>query len=346
MRLRFDFSSRCMPSVIAIFAIFLGLLTLLPGCERSSAPLPVRIGYGTQPGALLLMLAREQAYFEQEGLTPTYMTYPSGKRALNEGLFADQSDITSASDLPVVDSLKTGKDLVVLASLQAARSINSIVARRDRGIEGISDLTGKRVGTQQTSAVHFFLDRALQANGVNPSRVSHVFYPAEQLVPALVDGKIDAMSMREPFVSEALAKLGENGIVLEAPWVYPQFEVLVVRRAYADAHGEEMRRVLRALLRAERYLNEQPREAAVILARVMQLPMDSTERLLAQTINRVGLSQALLSMMDMQKTWLDNPLQVFARTNGGLLDAFYPAPLQTMDALRVNVPGFNQHEMP
>jgi ABC-type nitrate/sulfonate/bicarbonate transport system substrate-binding protein len=346
MKLRPDSGWLRRPAGIAVLGILLALLTMLPGCERPSAPLPIRIGLGMQPGAVLMILAREQAYFEQEGLAPAYTTYPSGKRALNEGLFADQADITSASDLPAAEMLREGKDLVILSALQSARSINSIVARRDSGIARIADLTGKRVGTQQISAVHFFLDRTLQANGVESARVFHAFYPAEQLVPALAGGKIDAISMREPYVSQALAQLGANGVAFEAPWVYPQFEVLVARRGYAETHAEEMKRVLRALLRAERFLVAQPRESAAVLARSMKLPPEAAERLFAQTINRVSLSQALLSMLETQLRWLETRSPVTARLTGNLLDALHLGSLQAVDSLRIDIAGLSQHEHP
>jgi ABC-type nitrate/sulfonate/bicarbonate transport system substrate-binding protein len=346
MKLRLDSGRLRRPAGIAVLGILLALLTMLPGCERPSAPLPIRIGLAMQPGAVLMILAREQAYFEQEGLAPAYTTYPSGKRALNEGLFADQADITSASDLPAAEMLREGKDLVILSALQSARSINSIVARRDSGIARIADLTGKRVGTQQISAVHFFLDRTLQANGVESARVFHAFYPAEQLVPALAGGKIDAISMREPYVSQALAQLGANGVAFEAPWVYPQFEVLVARRGYAETHAEEMKRVLRALLRAERFLVAQPREAAAVLARSMKLSPEAAERVLAQTINRVSLSQALLPMLEKQLRWLETRSPVTARLTGNLLDALHLGSLQAVDSLRIDIAGLSQHEHP
>ncbi len=334
----------CRPLGIAALGIFVALLILLPGCERPSAPLPVRIGLAIQPGAALMILARELAYFEQEGLAPAYTTYPSGKRALVEGLFAGQADITSASDLPAAEMWREGKDLVILTTLQSARSINSIVARKDSGIARIGDLTGKRVGTQQISAVHFFLDRTLQANGIEPSRVVHAYYPAEQLVTALADGKIDAMSMREPYVSQALARLGANGVAFEAPWVYPQFEVLVTRRGYAEAHAEETKRVLRALMRAERFLVAQPRDAAAIIARSMKLSPEGAERMLAQTINRISLSQALLQMLDTQMRWLDTLSPVTTRATGNLLDAMYLGSLQAVDPLRIDIAGLSQHD--
>ena len=175
--------------------------------------------------------------------------------------------------------------------------------------------------------------------------MTHVYYPAEQLVSALAEGKVDALSMREPFVSQALAQLGKNGIAIEAPWVYPQFEVLVVRRGYAETHEEEIERVLRALLRAERFLNEQPQQAAAILARSMELPQDKVEQILAQTINRVSLTQALLSMAEIQQGWLNSQSHATPRANIDLLDFFYPAPLQAVDVLRIDVAGFSQQEV-
>lgn len=49
------------------------------------------------------------------------------------------------------------------------------------------------------------------------------------MVALLANGEIDAFSHREPFISEAKKRLGDNAIVFEIPGAYTKTFNLVVR---------------------------------------------------------------------------------------------------------------------
>ncbi len=289
----------------------------------------------------MMIVAREKGLFEREGLAPSFTSYASGKRALIDGVLADQADLTAASDLSVSAQLGQGGDLVILARLQAVRSINSIVARKDRGIARIADLAGKRVGTEERSAVHFFLDRALMANGVDPADVEHAYSGAEELAAALAAGKVDALSMREPVVSQAVALLGANAVVLDAPWVYAQFELLVADRTFAENHPDEMKRVLRALINAERFMFEQPRATEAIVAAALKISPEAARRVMEQSSNRLRLPQALLPLMEEQLRWLGALAPGGKPPSVDLLAALHLAPLLELQPQRIGIAGYN-----
>lgn len=309
----------------------------LAGCGQAAPAqrLPVRVGIALQPGALLFLLARELGSFEQAGLAPSYQLYPSGKRALREGLLTGHVDVVSAADLPVVQAINERQALAVLAKIQSVRSINSIVARVDRGIEGVQDLVGKRVGTQRDSALHFFLDRALKIQGVNPQAVTHVYQPIESLVDSLRSGAVDALSIREPYVSQLRTSMQDQVRVLQVPWAYLQYELVVSSRTYADQHEPVLERVLRALLMAEDYLQHEPAAARSQVAKALGVRDEVVADLLQQTSNRVRLGGDLQPLLIEQTTWLAPASGL--DPSGPLQEALYPKPLRAVLAKRVAI---------
>ena len=75
-----------------------------------------------------------------------------------------------------------------------------------------------KIATQRLSAVHYFLHLFLLKHDIEDAELE--FLKAEELPQALADGKIDAFSMREPFISEAHGLVGNNGIVFRESGTY------------------------------------------------------------------------------------------------------------------------------
>lgn len=334
--------------LVLSWGLLWGLLwsVLLTGChngENATEALPVRIAIPVQPSSALMLVARDGGFFERAGLKPAYLMHRSGKRALVESIIPGYADIASTADLPVMELIGRHDDLRVLATIQSVRSVNAVLARADRGITGFADLNDRDVGVQELSAVHFFLDRALRAHGGDPDSVRYRFAPIEELVDLLNEGAVDAISIREPFLSRGRDLMGDDAVVLDAPWVYPQFELLVTRAEYAMANQEVLTRAVQALLAAERFLYQQPDEAVTILADALAVSHDQARTVLENTINRVVVPQSVFPSLEAQLRWIghqDDPRQD-ARIRSGMivLDAFHVAPLLSLHPERVGIAG-------
>jgi sulfonate transport system substrate-binding protein len=306
------YSARCFS-----VALLVVMVLLWGGCSderlvnEASEVLPLRIAIPHQPGSVLALVAAEAGFFEAAGLAPRYSVHPSGKRALQEALLPGKTDVAFTSDLPAVELLFRGEDILIIAAVQSVRSVNAIVGRRDRGIEEVADLRGRTVGVQPISAVHYFLDCTLAAHSVDQRTVDVRAMTIEELVPALVAGDLDAISIREPYLTEAMHRLGSRSLVMRAPWVYPQFELVVARRSFVEKHPLELTRLIRALLRTERFLREEPDRSAMMLADVLGLDVNESRVILRETINRVELPQSIVLHLEEQFRWLEE------QTRGG-----------------------------
>ena len=127
---------------------------------------PVRIGIGKQISSSLAILADKKGLFATAGLNAKTVFYPSGPRVL-EALRRDEIDIAmGVADVPFVKESFENKDLTIFAALGGSDRTKKIIARKSSGIHRPEDLAGKRVATQEASAVHFFLDLFLAYHGI------------------------------------------------------------------------------------------------------------------------------------------------------------------------------------
>jgi sulfonate transport system substrate-binding protein len=293
-----------------LLSLFLVILVAWGGVRLIHGPMgdihepleSVALGLPLQPSSALVMIALEQGFFQEEGLEVTVTEYPSGKRALRDGLFQEQVEVINVSEPPIVFASFKRTDFQILATIFSADNVNRIIARRDRGIARPTDLAGKQLGTQRASAVHYFLHLFLLEHGLNENMITLSFMKAEKLVDALVRGDIDAFSMREPYISRAADQLGDNAIIFSTPGAYDQMEVLVVNQKLLQRPGVASK-LLRGLFRAEAFVQQQPQQSAKIIAKRLGTRPDKIKAILDWTKLRIRLGQGILLQLEDESRW-------------------------------------------
>ena len=298
---------RLLWGTISLFLLFTA------GCGRdepATSPLtakpssePLRMGLAMQPSSALALIARERGYFAKQGLAMEFHEYPSGKRALNEGLFTGTVDVATASDLPVAMAVLNGREVAILATTFNADNVNRIIARRDAGITAATELQGKRIATQKSSAVHYFLHLFMLENMLSVKQPGLNFMKAEQLPAALAEGRIDAFSMREPYISEAKKLLGENAIIFAAPGIYSQVDIAVASPALLNERPADISAILYALIEAEDFVANNPVEAIAIVASALGAPQVNIEQIWPTLNLHLRLEQALLLLLESEARW-------------------------------------------
>ena len=289
---------------------FFTISQVLENSEKKYQLQEIRVGLPLQPSSGLLIVALEKGFFTCNGLKPIVTEYPSGKRALKEGLFTDSADVVSTADIPVTLGGFQKTTFRCLTSIFFTDNMNSIVARRDAGIENARDLLGKRIGTQKGSAVHYFLHLFLLEHGLSEENVEIVFMRAEELPDAIVKGEIDAFSMRAPFTNQAVERLGDNGITLTAPGLYEQQDVIVVRQKTIETSPQCCKKILQTLFEAEDFIREHPQEAMAIIGRRLNIAPQSLDDRWDTFLFRLSLDQSLLVRLEDEARWAIDSLLV------------------------------------
>ncbi len=316
-------------SVVRFVAIGL-FLTLLMSCSSSNKPQTVTLASTASLLDSLVWIANDQGYFKDEGLEVIFHVYPSGKRALI-GMLEGNADISTTADVPFMAQLYKHPDLRVIATVGSADDELKIITRTDRGIVKPADLKGKTIATQEASAVHFFLHLYLLQHYISEDDLKVLFMKAEDLPVALANGTIDAMSLREPFITKASKLLNGEIQVFSEPALYRKTYNLVSRNAYIQQHPDIIEKLLKALLKAEYFIEANPEQARQVMARLLKTDKNSVDRLWNNFVLKVVLEQDFLLQLQLQEQWLkqisvgnDEPLPLFESLSLGPLSRVAP----------------------
>jgi ABC-type nitrate/sulfonate/bicarbonate transport system substrate-binding protein len=305
--------------------VFAALIcTSLCACDRDSAPTggrrQVTIAIATLPEAALAQVAQSQGYFAKEGLDVTVKRVPYGKISLQEVLDG-KADIATVAETPVMFAIMNGAKISVIATIATSDTGHAIVARRDRGIGNeLGDLKGKRIGVTQGTTSEFFLDTMLASKGIPRKAVEIVEVKAENIPDALARGDVDAISAFAPFNVMAQKRLGAGAVTFHDRDIYRYSFNIVATQEYVEKNGDVVRRVLRSLLRSERFTMENPSEAQAIVTQYSGLKRDIVGDIWSGYHYAVGLDQTLVLGLEDEMAWAVRNGAAKAATTPNFLD--------------------------
>lgn len=291
-----------------VLIAFLMAFAACAGCDRrdpeaGSAGAGVVVAVTPWPGSAALYVAREKGYFEDEGIEVTFEPYVSGHLGLDAAL-AGKVDLTTAGDTPVAHAVVRGRPVAVLATICEINRAVLVVARKDRGISSLRDLRGRRVGVVEGTTADFFLHILLSTSYVKPEEVRIVGLETEAVVDALLRGEVDAVSTWSPHTTRAMKGLGDRGVAFDDPAIYKMTWNLASSTAYAEAHPERIRRVLRAVVRANAFIREHPEEALDLVSGRIGAARSELVREWKDFSFVATLDQGLLLNLEDQARWM------------------------------------------
>jgi len=275
------------------------------GCQqqKTSPPENITIAYSTAPNAILVNIAFAKDYFAQEGLDATPQPHAFGKPAL-QSVIEGKADIAAVGDTPIVFAVMNGKKIKTLAVIQTSNRNEAIVARRDSGIAKPSDLKGKKIGITLGTTGHFFADSFLLAHGIDIKQVKVIDLKPDEMAEALATGKVDAVSTWNPTVTQLKKKLGSKGIMFFGESLYTENFCVVAGQDYVKKNPEAIKKVLRAILKAEIFMQQHPEESRQIVAEFLKTDKAILDEIWDSFTFRVALDQALLVDFEDQTRWV------------------------------------------
>jgi NitT/TauT family transport system substrate-binding protein len=274
--------------------------------RRSVAPeawkSSVRIAVPLVPHAGLIHIASARGFFLDRGLGVTLLLQSYGKAALAE-LLRGHADLAVAADVPVVVEILKGAPLSIVASVANASNELAVLGRIDRGIRTPGDLRGRRVGVTLGTSGEYFLWAFLVRNRIAPQSLQLIDLPPSRLIESLRDDLVDGIAAWQPVRHEAELAFGDLIVSLQAPDAYAQNYILVGQRDYVQAHQQELRHVVRALLDAEAFVNADPQRAKEALAGLLKLSPATLDPSWRDVTLEVEQQQAQLVTLEDVATW-------------------------------------------
>ena len=295
-----------MAVVVAVLVISVSILACSRTEQKPIGPLEKVTVAIVQPlYSVLILVAKSNNYFRDEGLDVTVQEHQNGVAAL-DALFAGRAELAATAETPVMFAVTEGRRLTILAQTFVSDRNMAIVARKDRGVVAPSDLKGKKIAVSPGTVGEYFLHTFLTFNGISPHEVTIVKLDPVELIAAVLTGKVDAASTWNPHVHKMQKELGGRGLTLALTPPHPLMIVMSSRPDFPAQKPGTVKGVLRALIRAENFVRENPREAIKMVAGAIGIEPDQLGELWQSDVFKVSLDQSLLINLENEARWAIN----------------------------------------
>jgi NitT/TauT family transport system substrate-binding protein len=264
----------------------------------------ITVAYSPFEATALFWIAQDQNFFGQDRLNLTPRKYETGAGSLDGLLNGEVHIVVGTSEFPLVGRALQKERIRTIGTIAKSEFIY-LIGRKDRGIESISDLKGKRVGTTFGTIAHFFLGRFLELNGMSTDDIVLVEVKTpEEWVDAVVNGDIDAVVTAQPYADVAKSHLGANAIV----WSTQSSQLLQTQVISTDdwitEHPDLVIRFLKSLALAEQYAILNPAEAKAIVQKQLNLDATYMDTVWSQNQFSLSLDQSLVAAMEDEARWM------------------------------------------
>jgi NitT/TauT family transport system substrate-binding protein len=185
-----------------------GAALVLSGTRRASAQATglttLRIASTANDDVTALMYGRNAGLFRNVGIEIVFQTSNSGS-AVGAAVAGGAIDIGKVSTGPLVNAHARGIPFVAVApcSLHHDHSLDSALVVANDGPRTARELNGKVISVAALQDTTWLTARAwMDANGGNSETVRFIEVPGSSVLSALEQGRIDAGTMSEPYITE------------------------------------------------------------------------------------------------------------------------------------------------
>ncbi|MEE8583740.1 MAG: NrtA/SsuA/CpmA family ABC transporter substrate-binding protein [Acidobacteriota bacterium] len=249
-------------------------------------------------------VAEAKGYFQEAGLEVEIRDFDSGRNALEAMLGDPGIDMATVAQTPVIFNSFSNRNFRIIASMAYSVDDTKVLALKHRGISTARDLIGKKVGVTLRSTGHYFLEGFLLHYGYSVNDVTLVDLDAAQLPKALAGGELDAITSWEPHIDAAQRIIeSQDQALLLSPTPFRKLFFFTVRSERLAVLREPLKRFLQALIRAERFIGDDPQEAQRIVSRRLGLDSGLVSRLWPVFHFEISLEQSILVSLEDEAHW-------------------------------------------
>ena len=286
------------------------VLLALSACGKSPAPEADQVGrlqkmtvaVTEQPQSTLIYVAEAKGYFVAEGLDIVLQRHQMGKLGL-QALLEHKADLAAAAETPIMFAILKNEKIFIIANIEDSSSNNGLVARKSSGISTLADLKGKRIGFTKGTTSDFFLDSLLNANGLARQDILPVELGPDKMLEALNAGQVDAVSTWNYPLTQIAQALGTAGLTFQDRQIYTETFNPVAQQDFAKKNPQLIERFLRALIRAQGFVEKEPGEAQAIMAKATGNDIKLVRAVWANFNYRVQLDEIVLISLEDETRW-------------------------------------------
>lgn len=265
-----------------IIALVAGIFT---GCgpkkEETNEKLTVRIANFPNITHSQALVGAAEGQFQKalgDNTTIEWKTFNAGPAEI-EALFAGEIDLGYIGPGPAINGyIKSKGDLQIIAGATEAGAI--LVSRKDLKINGLKDLSGKKIAVPQFgNTQHLSLLNILKENGLKDTTkggtVEVIQAENPDIKTLLGNGEVDAALVPEPWGSRLIKEVNAN-VVLDYNQVWKEGKystaVVIANKKFLKEHPDVVEKFLKAHVELTDYINSNPDKAkATVNAKIKEL---------------------------------------------------------------------------
>lgn len=290
-----------------------------PAQAETFEPATLRVAYMPNMGsASLAVTAREKGFFEEMGLTVELVEFQGGPAEI-AAMASGDIDI---SQIGHGAHALCAEGEAVIFQIDCTSLADAVMGNKDKGVNSIADLRGKKVAATSGTSAEIILNLALQQEGMTVDDLELVEMDANGIVTAMISGNVDACATWSPGTMTIEQALGDKTVWLATNQDYVNQVTFpssfITTQKFADSNHDLLVRFSRALQKAADYRNSNIEEVAGWVAKQCEVDADTMKATVGEgnwTITSDFLGKALDD--GTIKTYYENQQQVFI--DGGRL---------------------------
>jgi NitT/TauT family transport system substrate-binding protein len=175
---------------------------------QTPAPVTFRVSASVNGDVVPLIYAVQKGLFTNAGINVEFTPLATGA-AISQGVVGGSIDIGFANTPALIAGHARGVPFLLISPAGAYNTDNPatiMVVRKDASFKTGPDFAGKTIGVPTLKDLDALATSGwVDAHGGNAETLRYVELPNPALLPALVEGRIDAFTIGEPWLTQALA---------------------------------------------------------------------------------------------------------------------------------------------
>lgn len=289
-------------TVVAVTAAFIFGNRYFQNLQKYSGPVE-KITLAAYPDyAYPVYIAKTKGFFAENGLDVTIKSFEAGRLAM-DALLKNEADIATAADFVFVSDSFDNDDIRTLGTVTISETTHELVARKDKKIDKIADLKGKKIGVTKKTSGEYYLGTFLIYNNLEIKDIRIIDLKPLEIIEALSKGEIDAAFTWESHVSIIKKRLSGNAISFPGQSGQDLQFLFISKEKFITNNPGTVKRFLKAMIETEEFIKTHNEESKSLIQQQFNYDDEYMKTVFPKFKNKISLRQALLLTMEDQARW-------------------------------------------
>lgn len=258
-----------MKTTIRALAIAISLLLFGGAFTVTHAANPkVRLGFGYALAYAPLYVAKEKGYFQEEGVDVEFVPIEIAPDMI-QSIIGGSTDAGMPGTFALITFVAKGAPVSAVAFYGYGGDRIALVARKDSGINSLTDLYGKKLAVQTGTIAAQMWGNLVKVEKLDASKVDVKNIRNLDLVAAVASDSIDALITWEPNPT-ILEDRGLVKVIQRAGKYQKSYGAVIFGNKFIAENPDTVRHFVKAHFRASQFARQNPKEAAAIVSKYVR----------------------------------------------------------------------------